>query len=73
MNYLCNECGYVGKSISATKGSFLVEVFLWLLFIIPGLIYSMWRLTTRHRACRVCKSPHIIPENSPNYIQRMAE
>lgn len=44
---ICTNCGYEGKAIFKTKGSILIEIVLWLLFIVLGLIYSLWRSTTR--------------------------
>ena len=51
---ICSNCGYVGQAKKVTKGSTLMELVLWLCFIFPGLIYSMWRLTTKHLACPKC-------------------
>jgi len=40
------------------RGSLLLEVVLWGLTIpiycIPGLIYSLWRWTTKTKACAKC-------------------
>jgi len=63
---VCSACGTVGFPKSVTKGSLLVEIFLWLCFLIPGFIYSLWRLTTRHKACASCGSTNLIPVDSPN-------
>ena len=62
---VCTTCGHVGKATSITKGSFLIEVVLWLCFLIPGLIYSIWRVTTRTKGCAKCGSPSVIPVDSP--------
>ncbi len=48
-----------------TSGSIAIEIVLWLAFLIPGLIYSIWRLTTRRDACAACGSAELVPENSP--------
>ena len=61
----CTNCGTESKPILWTKGSFFIELILWLLFIIPGVIYSFWRLSTREKVCEVCKSNAIIPADSP--------
>jgi hypothetical protein len=66
---VCKACGHHGKSTSATKGSFWIEVILWLCFLIPGLIYSIWRLNTRHSVCPKCGSSDIIPSDSPIGLQ----
>ena len=62
---LCTTCGHTGKTKLETKGSIGIELCLWLLFIIPGLIYTLWRLTSRYEACRKCKSSTVIPLDSP--------
>jgi len=61
----CANCGTVAAPKSKTRGSFLVEVFLWLLFIVPGVIYSLWRLTTRAKVCPKCGAPNMLPMDSP--------
>lgn len=65
MEKVCTSCGYVGFPIRITKGSLLIEIFLWLLVIIPGVIYSIWRLTSRYDACPGCKNASMIPIDSP--------
>lgn len=62
---VCTQCGHVGTPKSAVKGSFGVEVVLWLLFIFPGIIYSVWRMTSRHKACRSCGATNLVPLDSP--------
>lgn len=62
---ICATCGSVGKLKNVTKGHFLIELLLWLFFLLPGVIYSIWRLSTRYSACRTCLSPYVIPVDSP--------
>lgn len=64
-NLICTACGTTGKTKSVTRGSILIEIILWLCLIIPGLIYSIWRLTTRRQACRVCGSSQLVPLDTP--------
>lgn len=64
-NFVCTACGTVAKPKRVTKGSILIEIVLWLTFIIPGLVYSIWRHTTRHNACAACGSASLIPAESP--------
>jgi hypothetical protein len=61
----CQRCGTVATPTRRTKGSFLIEVFLWLMLLIPGLIYSLWRLTSKAWVCPKCGSEDIIPLDSP--------
>ena len=65
MTHICTMCGYVGYSKKITRGSFLMEVLLWLLFIFPGLIYSVWRQVSKYKACPMCKNATMIPLDSP--------
>lgn len=62
----CSNCGYIGKSKRVPKGSMAVEIVLWLCFILPGLIYSVWRMSSYHASCPVCGSQNLVPLNSPN-------
>ena len=62
---ICSNCGTVGEPKTVTKGSLLIEIFLWLCLIVPGLLYSLWRLTSRHKACRACGSVNMVPLDSP--------
>jgi hypothetical protein len=69
MKMICSSCGTVCYPVKITKGSILIELFLWLCFLFPGLIYSIWRLTSRYNACPCCKSSEIIPLNSPKGLK----
>lgn len=50
---------------STDKKSILIELLLLLIFLIPGITYTMWRLTTRTKVCRGCGEENILPLNSP--------
>jgi hypothetical protein len=62
---ICPQCGTRGEPKTITKGSFAIEIILWLCLLIPGLIYSIWRLTTRYEACPSCNQPGMIGINTP--------
>lgn len=57
----CAFCGYEGRAQKMTKGSFILEVVLWFFFIIPGFIYSIWRLMNKVKVCPVCHHESLIP------------
>jgi hypothetical protein len=61
----CRNCGTTAKPKRLTKGSFLIEVFLWFLLIVPGLIYSLWRMSSKQLVCPACGFPNMIPVDSP--------
>jgi hypothetical protein len=62
---ICNNCGSTGRPKTETKGSILIEIILWLSFIVPGLIYSIWRMSTRSKVCRSCGARSLVPLDSP--------
>lgn len=62
---LCTTCGHVGDPDRVTRGSFWIEILLWLLFIVPGLIYSVWRQSSKFDGCAKCGSTSLIPVDSP--------
>jgi hypothetical protein len=70
---VCSNCGHHGPSELQTKGSIWLEVVLWLFLIVPGLIYSIWRHTTRKQVCAECFSEHLVPPNSPVGRKLLAE
>jgi len=49
------------------------EILLWLLFIVPGVLYSIWRLSSRCTACEKCHAPNLIPMDSPRGRQLVQE
>lgn len=63
-NQICETCGATGAPVKVIKGNILVELVLWLLGCLPGLIYTIWRLTTKAVVCGGCGG-HMIPLGSP--------
>ena len=63
--YICMHCRTIGDRELYRKGKTVVEVILWLFFLLPGLIYSIWRRTGRYYACSNCGTPGMIPIGSP--------
>jgi hypothetical protein len=67
--FICIKCKTQERPHTKTPGSLWIEIILWLCFLIPGLIYSVWRLTSRKKVCEACESPEIIPIDSPEGIR----
>jgi len=61
----CKACGHSGETTTLVRGNFLIEVILWLCFLVPGLIYSIWRLSTKAAKCPKCGSVDLVPPDSP--------
>ena len=60
----CRRCEDRVEPVRVTPGSGWIELLLWLLFLVPGLLYSVWRLTARHRGCPNCGSADLVPLGS---------
>ena len=56
----CPNCKYEGPGKYFTKGSFLIELCLWFIFIVPGFIYSIWRLTNKGYICPRCSFGYVV-------------
>lgn len=78
---ICTVCYTVAEPKRIVPGLFLIEIFLWLvaifvfaevgmmagiLFALPALAYSVWRITSIHRVCPACRAPQVIPTDSPH-------
>ena len=62
---ICTDCEHIGKPKRMTRGSLAVEIALWICFIVPGIIYSIWRLSSRYNGCEACGSARVISTTSP--------
>lgn len=60
MQVYCHQCGGQGRPALYTPDSILIEIVLWLCFIIPGLLYSLWRHAARKKVCSYCGNPYVV-------------
>ena len=70
---VCPNCGHYGPTKTKTRGSILIEIVLWICFIVPGLIYSIWRHTSRKQVCSACGSETLVPADTPVGRKLLAE
>ena len=63
----CTACGDL--VVTRARGDGGVELLLWLLLCLPGLIYSAWRYSG-WKCCR-CGGQALIPADSPNARRMM--
>lgn len=58
---ICTVCNHI--SAAKKRGSGGVEFVLWFFYLIPGLIYHLWR--NGGTTCPACNSSSTIPVNTP--------
>lgn len=63
--HVCTHCGDTNGGTVVTRGNLGIEIILWLTFLVPGIIYSIWRLSSRYIACPTCGASALIPIQSP--------
>ncbi|MDD2839021.1 MAG: YqaE/Pmp3 family membrane protein [Sulfuricurvum sp.] len=60
--YYCTSCKNF-TSIALKKGNGWIELILYLFYLIPGIIYSIWRRSGEPNVCPICKSDTLIPSS----------
>jgi rubredoxin len=68
MEIQCPNCKYEGIGKHITRGSVAVELVLWLLFMFPGLVYSIWRHSTRKWVCPECSFENVREIKKTNVV-----
>lgn len=63
--HICADCGWVGVAKARTPGHIGIEVLLWFACLLPGAIYTVWRLSARRPQCPSCSGDRILPIASP--------
>jgi len=69
--YLCLECGCQREPIMANRGMLIIELFMWLLYILPGVIYSIWRRVRKQEICPNCRTPSVVLTSSSRAMKMM--
>lgn len=67
--YLCAACERAGTPRMVSPGNFGIELLLWFLFVLPGLLYSLHRATNKRRVCRYCGGDTMVPADSPRAMR----
>lgn len=62
---LCAACESITTPTKITPGSLLVNIVLFLFFVVPGIIYLVWRFSARKDGCARCGSVNLIPISTP--------
>lgn len=56
----CTVCGNTTQ-VGRMKGNGWIELTLYLLWIVPGIVYSVWRRSGPERVCPTCGKDALIP------------
>lgn len=59
---LCKSCGSTAGAVKLIRGNLRHELLLWLLGILPGVIYSFWR-DNGDLVCSACGSKFLLNSN----------
>ena len=73
MNYVCTVCqGSFGSPKTVTPGSATVELLLYGLLFVPGLLYSGYRHGKRRQACPKCGASEFVGTDTPRGLAILA-
>jgi hypothetical protein len=75
-DWVCTACGTTGEAKTRVPGSFLLEMFFWIvgiwlaatlswvLLLLPGA-YTGYRVMKKANVCRACGAGALVPADSP--------
>src|SRR6185437_13752732 len=63
--HVCTHCRSHVNPVTIKPGSTILEILLWLFFIIPGIFYTLYCSTHKKNLCPVCKAENPIPISTP--------
>lgn len=68
LQYHCTNCSSY-FAYPKKKGSGWIELVLYLFYIVPGIIYSIWRRSGNSNKCPHCGSTHVISAATGTHIK----
>ena len=60
MLFYCNSC-HNSSARAVMKGNGWIELILYFVYIIPGILYSIWRRSGQPNICPICNAPALVP------------
>ncbi len=70
---ICESCGVRSLSVTKKKGTMLITIVLLCFMFVPGIIYWIWRIKSKHEVCANCGSTQVVPINSPRGEQLLKQ
>jgi hypothetical protein len=62
---LCTHCGATTVPRRVTPGPGWITLVLLIFFVVPGVIYWLWRHTSTYEVCAQCGNRSLIPPTAP--------
>lgn len=62
---VCRSCESVAFPKTEKPGSMLFGICLFFVFVVPGVLYAIWRITNQTEVCSFCGSEDLVPKYSP--------
>lgn len=66
--YFCTSCSASSAS-ARQRGSGWIEVVLYICYIVPGIIYSIWRRSGNSKVCPACKRATLISAQGGTHVK----
>ena len=63
VRYYCTQC-HTHSNTAKMKGNGWIELVLYLFYILPGVVYSIWRRSGKPNGCPTCGHAALIPAGS---------
>lgn len=63
--WVCEQCGAIRTPKLITPGSGFIAILLCFFGCLPGIIYTVWQLTSQKKACPECDSTRVYALDSP--------
>jgi hypothetical protein len=57
---ICKDCGTAHYGDRVLPGSGWIELVLWLAWLVPGILYSIWRRSNGRLTCAACGSRQVV-------------
>ena len=67
--YVCMECCCQRDPIWVKRGWLIIEIVMWLLYVLPGVIYSIWRRVRKQQVCPNCLNPTMVLTTSSRVMK----
>lgn len=68
LRYYCTSCSTYSTK-TKMKGNGWIELVLYLCYLVPGIIYSVWRRSGNNQLCVACGSSKVISAESGSHVK----